>query len=111
MIFTNPVALMTLRRLALRKPQRIDLLSGFRENTWFLQTKGTDYELEPPSGRRVSVVRTAYIEADGEALPEPDPANRERREFSWMTVHQYTSDRPVANVFKDVDTLKEFNAD
>ena len=86
------------------------LLSGFRENTWFLQTKGTDYELEPPANRRVAVVRTAYAEADGEPLPEPDPANKERREFSWMTVHKYSSDRPVTNSFKDLDRLEEFTA-
>jgi transglutaminase-like putative cysteine protease len=81
------------------------LIHGFRENTWFLQTKGTDYELEPPASKRVAVVRTAYIEADGEPLPEPDPANREKREFSWMTVHRYTSDKPTKNAFKDFNSL------
>jgi len=87
------------------------LLSGFKENTWFLQTKGTDYELEPPASRRVAVVRTAYVEADGEPLPEPDPANRERREFSWMTVHRYTSDKPVTNSFQDLGSLEDFTTD
>lgn len=81
------------------------LVGGFRENTWFIQTKGSDYELEPPANNRVAVVRTAYVEADGEPLPEPDPANREKREFSWMTVHQYTSDQPVTNPFKDFNSL------
>lgn len=81
------------------------LVGGFRENTWFLQTKGSDYELEPPASNRVAVVRTAYVEADGEPLPEPDPANREKREFSWMTVHQYTPDHPVTNPFKDFNSL------
>src|SRR5262249_35849917 len=46
------------------------LLAGFRDNTWFIQTKGTDYDLAPPAAKRVSVVRTAYAEADGVALPE-----------------------------------------
>ena len=32
------------------------LLHGFRDNTWFLQTKGTDYDLEPPATKRVAVV-------------------------------------------------------
>jgi len=31
---------------------------GFRDNTWFLQTRGTDYELSPPAANRVAVVRT-----------------------------------------------------
>jgi len=81
------------------------LTAGFRENTWFLQTKGTDYDLEPPASRRVAVVRTAYIEADGERLPEPDPANKNNREFSWMTVQQYVPDRPVTNPMKDIRSL------
>ena len=51
------------------------------------------------------------MEADGEPLPEPDPANKERREFSWMTVHKYTSDKPVTNSFKDLGSLEEFAAD
>ena len=41
------------------------LLSGFRDNTWFLQTRGTDYDLAPPAAQRVNVVRTIYAEADG----------------------------------------------
>jgi transglutaminase-like putative cysteine protease len=81
------------------------LLHGFRDNTWFLQTKGTDYELEPPASKKVAVVRTIYAEADGVALPEADPANKNQREFSWMTVHQYTPDRPVTYPFKDLTSL------
>ncbi|MCA9022455.1 MAG: transglutaminase domain-containing protein, partial [Planctomycetaceae bacterium] len=66
------------------------LRSGFRENSWLLLTKGTDYELAPPASKPVRIVRTAYVEADGVALPEPDPANINQREFSWMTAHRYT---------------------
>ncbi len=50
--------------LAGRGQQR--LLSGFRDNTWFWQTRGTDYELSPPAAKRAAVVRTIYAEADGE---------------------------------------------
>src|SRR5207248_4499762 len=71
------------------------LLRGFRDNTWFLQTRGTDYDLTPPASQRVAVVRTIYAEAHGVALPEPDPANPKRREFAWMTVPRVTPDRPV----------------
>ncbi len=71
------------------------LASGFRDNTWFLQTRGTDYDLVPPASKRVPVVRTAYIEADGVPLPEPDPADKSQKSFSWMTVHEYRADRKV----------------
>ncbi len=64
-------------------------MSGFRDNTWFLQTKGTDYDLVPKASKRVPVVRTAWIEADGVPLPEPDPADKSATAFSWMTVHDY----------------------
>jgi transglutaminase-like putative cysteine protease len=84
------------------------LISGFRDNTWFLQTKGTDYDLAPATSRRVAVVRTIYAEADGQPLPEPDPANRQQREFSWMTVHKYEPDRQVAYPFSDLSTLKPY---
>tara|TARA_R110000850_G_scaffold22210_39_gene65294 strand:- start:26818 stop:27975 length:1158 start_codon:yes stop_codon:yes gene_type:complete len=81
------------------------LRSGFRENSWLLLTKGTDYELAPPAAKPVRIVRTAYVEADGVALPEPDPANINQREFSWMTSHRYTADRPFKKPFKDLSTL------
>lgn len=83
------------------------LTGGFRDNTWYLQTRGTDYDLAPPASRRVSVVRTAYIEADGVPLPEPDPADKTQTGFSWMTVHEYRSDRPVTYPFTDLTTLTE----
>jgi hypothetical protein len=81
------------------------LFSGFRDNAWFVQTRGTDYELAPPASRRVPVVRTAYVEADGVALKDPDPANKEQREFAWMTVHEFRADRSVSYPFKDVTSL------
>lgn len=81
------------------------LASGFRDNTWFLQTRGTDYDLVPKASQRVAVVRTAYIEADGKPLPEPDPADRSQTKFAWMTAHQYKSDRTVAYPFTDWTTL------
>jgi transglutaminase-like putative cysteine protease len=94
------------RKAKLAAAARERLRKGFRDNTWFLQTRGTDYDLEPPAARRVAVVRTAYVEADGEALPEPDPANPKQRAFTWMTVHRYVPDRAVVNPFKDWRTLE-----
>lgn len=84
------------------------LTSGFRDNTWLLQTRGSDYELVPPASRRVAVVRTIYAEADGQPLPEPDPANKQRREFAWMTAHKFTPDRVVGYAFSDLKTLAAY---
>ncbi len=81
------------------------LAGGFRDNTWILQTRGTDYELAPKASRRVPVVRTLWAEADGVPLPEPDPGDATRREFAWMTLHRFRSDRPVPYPFTDVTTL------
>lgn len=81
------------------------LTGGFRDNTWFCLTRGTDYDLAPPATQRVPVVRTAYIEADGIALPDPDPADPQQREHSWMTIHKYTPDRDVPYPFKDYRSL------
>lgn len=81
------------------------LRSGFRENSWLLLTKGTDYDLAPPAAKPVRIVRTAYVEADGVALPEPDPANINQREFSWMTSHRYSADKSFKKPFKDLSTL------
>jgi transglutaminase-like putative cysteine protease len=81
------------------------LARGFRDNTWFLQTRGTDYDLAPPAAKKVAVVRTIHAEADGVALPEPDPGDKTRREFSWMTSHSYTPDVKVTYPFKDVKSL------
>lgn len=82
------------------------LTSGFRDNTWFLQTQGTDYDLVPAASKRVPVIRTAYIEADGVPLPEPDPADSSQQSFSWMTIHEYRADRTVPYPFTDWSTLE-----
>ena len=83
------------------------LVGGFRENSWLQMTRGENYELVPRASRPVAVVRTIYAEADGEPLPEPDPANVDKREYGWMTVHQYTADQPVVKPFKDLSTLEQ----
>jgi hypothetical protein len=36
----------------------------------------------------------------------PDPADPTKREFSWMTAHKYTADKPVPYPFRDWNTLK-----
>ncbi len=95
------------RKERLTKAARDRLFRGFRDNTWLLQTRGTDYDLAPPASRRVAVVRTAHVEADGVALPEPDPANPKQREFAWMTVHHYAPDREVISPFKDWRSLEK----
>jgi transglutaminase-like putative cysteine protease len=82
------------------------LLHGFRDNTWFLQTKGTDYDLSPPASKKVAVVRTIYAEADGVPFPEPDPANNTHTAHTWMTVHKFTPDRVVTYPFKDIKSLE-----
>lgn len=66
---------------------------GFRENSWVRMTTGTNYQLVPKAVAPVAVVRTAYVEADGEVLPDPDPANVQARRFAWMTLHKYKADR------------------
>lgn len=83
------------------------LNAGFRDNSWFLQTRGTDYDLAPPASKKVAVVRTIYAEGDGVALPEPDPANPKNREFSWMTVQKFTPDRPVSFPFAGWKSLEK----
>jgi transglutaminase-like putative cysteine protease len=87
-------------RLANERLQR-----GFRDNTWLQQTRGTDYDLVPPAKKRAHVVRTIYAEADGVALPEPDPGNAKQREFGWMTVHEYVPSRKVEYPFKGWKSL------
>jgi transglutaminase-like putative cysteine protease len=94
------------KKAELARAARDRLRSGFRDNTWYVQTRGTDYDLVPPASRRVPVVRTIYAEADGVALPDPDPADPHKHEFAWMTAHQYTPDRPVPYPFKDWHTLE-----
>ena len=83
------------------------LTGGFRDNTWICMTRGTDYDLAPKASRKVPVVRTAYIEADGVPLPDPDPADAEAREFAWMTVMKITADKKVKYPFTDIESLKD----
>lgn len=83
------------------------LRAGFRDNTWFLQTRGTDYDLAPPASKKVPVVRTIYAEADGVALPEPDPANPKNLQFSWMTAQKFTPDKPVSYPFSGWKSLQK----
>jgi transglutaminase-like putative cysteine protease len=90
-----------LTRLASERLRR-----GFRDNPWFLQTVGSDYDLEPPASRKVPLVRTIYAEADGVPLPDPDPADAGKREFAWMTLHRYTPDRAVSYPFRDYQSLQ-----
>jgi transglutaminase-like putative cysteine protease len=78
---------------------------GFRDNTWLLMTKGTDYELAPPASSKVPLISTIHAEADGKPLPLPDPADPKRREYSWMTAHKYSADRAVPYPFRDWKTL------
>jgi hypothetical protein len=84
------------------------LTSGFRDNTWFMQTKGTDYELVPKASQRVPVVRTIYAEADGKPLPDPDPSNEKQTTFAWMTAQKFESDVPVVNPFAKIESLREW---
>jgi transglutaminase-like putative cysteine protease len=80
---------------------------GFRDNTWLLVTKGTDYELAPPATGKVPLTPTIYAEADGKPLPLPDPADPTKREFSWMTAHKYTADKMVTYPFRDWNSLRK----
>ncbi len=93
-------------RAELARLAMVRLHRGFRDNTWFLQTRGTDYELVPKASKRVPVVRTAYIEADGVPLPDPDPADKDEKAFSWMTVHEYRADKKVTYPFSDWNSLQ-----
>lgn len=95
-------------RLPLLDAARRRLASGFRDNTWFVQTRGTDYDLAPKASARVPVVRTIYAEADGQPLTDPDPANPEQTTYSWMTAQRFQPDHPVQYPFGHVETLREW---
>ncbi len=81
------------------------LRKGFRDNTWLLHSKGTDYDLAPKAAQKVPLVASIYAEADGKPLPLPDPADPTKREFAWMTAHKYTADRAAPYPFRDWKTL------
>ena len=83
------------------------LISGFRDNTWFLQTRGTDYELVPKASQKVAVVRTIYAEADGKPLADPDPSNPTETQFAWMTAHRFDPDVSVKYPFAETSSLQE----
>ncbi|MBM4068539.1 MAG: transglutaminase domain-containing protein [Planctomycetes bacterium] len=95
------------RKSALAELARLRLSAGFRDNTFFVQTRSSGYDLVPPARDKVAVVRTIYAEADGVAFPEPDPADPQQRRFSWMTVHHYVADRAVVNPFQDWRSLEK----
>jgi len=84
------------------------LMQGFRDNTWFVQTRGSDYQLIPPARGPVPVVRTIYAEADGQPLSDPDPSNSQEKKFAWMTSHRFVTDHPISYPFKDTHSLKEW---
>jgi transglutaminase-like putative cysteine protease len=83
------------------------LQSGFRDNTWYVQTRGTDYDLVPAASRRVPVVRTIYAEADGVPLDDPDPSDTSETKFAWMTVTRFTADKAVKYPFTDIQSLRD----
>lgn len=93
------------KKAALTRAAFDRLRRGFRDNLWLRQTRGTDYDLVPKASRRVNIVRTIYAEADGVPLPEPDPADVNKREFAWMTALDAKPDRPVTYPFKDWSSL------
>ncbi len=98
-------ALSDAQEVALVDAAHARLIGGFRDNTWILQTRGTDYDLIPPASAKVAVVRTLYAEADGVPLPDPDPSNSEETRFAWMTAHRFTSDVVAPYAFKDAGSL------
>ena len=92
-------------RASLKAAANRRLLSGFRDNTWYLQTRGSDYDLVPKGTSRVPVIRTIYAEADGTPLAEPDPANTKQTSFTWMTAHKFQADHAVTYPFTDTKSL------
>lgn len=98
------------RKQQLVASARDRMMRGFRENSWLLVTRGTDYELAPRASQPVRVVRTIYAEADGQPLPDPDPANVEKREFAWMTAHRFRADREFSRPFEEISSLEQESA-
>ena len=104
-------ALSDTQRQRFAEAARARLESGFRDNTWLLQTVGTDYQLAPPAAHSVNVVRTIYAEADGQPLPEPDPSDVTKHEFAWMTAQSVKTTKDVPYPFKRMETLEDWIAD
>jgi len=50
--------------------------------------------------------KLTYAVYDGVPLEDPDPANKKQQAFSWMTLHEYKSDKPVAYPFTDIKSLR-----
>lgn len=71
------------------------LFSGFRDNTWFRVTIGSDFPVVPPVAPNPPVIRTAYIVCDDQVLPDPDPANPNKLEFAWQLVWDAKPDQTV----------------
>lgn len=94
------------RKQALTHAANARLARGFRDNTWILHTRGTDYDLAPKASKRAAVIRTIYAEADGKQLKDPDPNSSGQFEFAWMTSHEYNADKKVAYPFKDWSLLE-----
>ncbi|HEX4000699.1 MAG TPA: transglutaminase-like domain-containing protein [Pirellulales bacterium] len=94
------------QKAALSQAAQDRLVHGFRDNTWYMQTVGTDYDLAPAASKRVPVVRTIYAEVDGVPLPDGDPVTGKKREFAWLTVQKFTADKAVSYPFKDFSSLK-----
>lgn len=93
------------QKAALSQAAQDRLVHGYRDNTWYMQTIGTDYDLAPPASKRVPVVRTIYGEVDGIPMADADPVTGKTREFAWLTVQKYVSDKPVTYPFKDFSSL------
>ncbi len=73
------------------------LFSGFRDNTWYRVTVGTDFPVVPPVAPNPPVIRTAYIVCDDKVLPDPDPSDPNRLEFAWQLVWDAKPDKPVVS--------------
>lgn len=93
-------------KMQLTAVARERMRTGFRDNSWLKMTQGVDYELAPPAKKKVRVVRTAYVEADGVALAEPDPASSDQQAYTWMTAHAYQSNKPSKSPFEDYRSLR-----
>ena len=91
------------QRDSIRKKIKDRSMQGFRENTWLKVTQGVNYQLMPPAANPVTIVRTIYAEADGIALPEPDPSNPEQSTFSWMTIHRVDEIGNASRKFSEIE--------